>query len=132
MRRLTNFVRERLTKVRVHAVLLNICKICNDLPLVIHSFHNKESDIIIRITKKRISKQLVWKIDTQNQTYKIQGVPKKVSVKPIFEFETLGGVFLGVKNNSKNFGNKNNSRFFSKILSKWTLFSSKPSNFLEF
>ena len=62
----------------------------------------------------------------------VQGVPKKVSVKPIFEFETLGGVFLGVKNNSKNFGNKNNSRFFSKILSKWTLFSSKPSNFLEF
>ena len=36
----------------------------------------------------------------------IQGVPKKVSVKPIFKFQTLGGVFFGVKNNSKNFGNK--------------------------
>ena len=33
----------------------------------------------------------------------IQGVPKKVSVKPTLEFENLGGVFLGVKNNSKNF-----------------------------
>ena len=62
----------------------------------------------------------------------IQGVPKKVSVKPIFEFQTLGGVFLGVKNNSKNFENKKNSRFFSKILSNWTLFSSKSYNFLEF
>ena len=48
----------------------------------------------------------------------IQGVPKKVSVKPIFEFQTLGGVFLGVKNNSKNFGNKKNSRLLSKIWSK--------------
>ena len=61
----------------------------------------------------------------------IQGVPKKVSVKPIFKFQTLGGVFFGVKNNSKNFGNKD-FRFFSKILSNWTLFSSKSSNFLEF
>ena len=36
----------------------------------------------------------------------LQGVPKKMWFKPIFEFLTLGGVFLGVKNNSKNFGNK--------------------------
>ena len=36
----------------------------------------------------------------------LQSVPKKVSVKPIFEFQTLGGVFLGVKNNSKNFENQ--------------------------
>ena len=34
------------------------------------------------------------------------GCPKKIRFKPIFEFLTLGGVFLGVKNNSKNFGNK--------------------------
>ena len=34
------------------------------------------------------------------------GCPKKMSVKPNLEFQTLGGVFLGVKNNSKNFGNK--------------------------
>ena len=59
----------------------------------------------------------------------IQGVPKKVSVKPIFEFETLGGVFLGVKNNSKNFGNKKNIRLLSKILSKLTLFISKTHKF---
>ena len=39
----------------------------------------------------------------------IQGA-KKMPFKPIFEFQTLGGVFLGVKNVSKNFGNqKNNS-----------------------
>ena len=36
----------------------------------------------------------------------IQGVPKKVSVKPIFKFQTLGGVFFGVKKNSKNFKHK--------------------------
>ena len=36
----------------------------------------------------------------------VQGVPKKMSVKPNLEFQNLGGVFLGVKNNSKNFGNK--------------------------
>ena len=39
---------------------------------------------------------------------KLQGVPKKMWFKPIFEFLTLGGVFLGVKNNSKNFGTKKN------------------------
>ena len=36
----------------------------------------------------------------------VQGVPKKMSVKPNLEFQNLGGVFLGVENNSKNFGNK--------------------------
>ena len=36
----------------------------------------------------------------------IQGVPKKIIFKVIFEFLSLGEVFLGVKNNSKNFGNK--------------------------
>ena len=48
-----------------------------------------------------------------------------MSIKPIFEFQTMGGVFLGVKNNSKNFENKKNIGLFSKILSKWTLFYSK-------
>ena len=62
----------------------------------------------------------------------VQGVPIKMWFKPIFEFLTLGGVFLGVKNNSKNFGNKKNTRLSSKILSKWTLFYSKSSNFLDF
>ena len=38
----------------------------------------------------------------------LQGVPKKMVIRKGFEFLTLGGVFLGVKNNSKNFGNKKN------------------------
>ena len=59
----------------------------------------------------------------------VQGVPKKIWFKPIFEFLTLEGVFLGVKNNSKNFGNKKNIGLFSKILSKWTLFYWKSYNF---
>ena len=33
----------------------------------------------------------------------LQGVPKKIVILSGFEFLTLGGVFLGVKNNSKNF-----------------------------
>ena len=60
----------------------------------------------------------------------VQGVPKKVSVKPNLEFQNLGGVFLRVANNSKNFGNKKNSRLFSKILSKWTLFIRKMQKIL--
>ena len=43
-------------------------------------------------------------------------------VELIFEFQTLGGVILGVKNNSKNFGNKKDIRLLSKILNKKTLF----------
>ena len=37
----------------------------------------------------------------------------------------MEGVFIGVKNNSKNFENKKNYRLISKILSKWTLFVRK-------
>ena len=59
----------------------------------------------------------------------LQGVPKKMWFKPIFEFLTLGGVFLWVKNNSKNFGNKKNIRLLSKILSKLTLFIRKMQKF---
>ena len=62
----------------------------------------------------------------------LQGVPKKMVIQKGFEFLTLGGVFLGVKKDSKNFGNKKNTGLFSKILSKWALFCSKSSNFLEF
>ena len=36
----------------------------------------------------------------------IQGVPKKIGILSSSDFLGLGGVFLGVKNNSKNFGNK--------------------------
>ena len=60
----------------------------------------------------------------------LQGVPKKMSIKPNLEFQNLGGVFLGVKNNSKNFGNKKNSRLFSKIFIKWTLFVKKIEKIL--
>ena len=58
----------------------------------------------------------------------LQGVPKKIGLLSSFEFLGLGGEFLGVKNNSKNFGNKKNMGLFSKILSKWTLFYSKSSD----
>ena len=44
----------------------------------------------------------------------------KMSLLSGFEFLTLGGVFLGVKINSKNFGNKINIGLFCKILSKGT------------
>ena len=59
----------------------------------------------------------------------LQGVPKKMWSKLIFEFFTMGRVFLGVKNNSKNFGNKKNIRLLSKILSKLTLFLRKMQKF---
>ena len=55
----------------------------------------------------------------------IQGVPKKIGILSSFEFLGLGGVFLGVKNNSKNFGNKKNIGLYSKILSRWAFFSEK-------
>ena len=48
----------------------------------------------------------------------LQGVPKKIGILSSFEFLDLEGVFLGVKNNSKNFGNKKNIGLYSKILSK--------------
>ena len=44
----------------------------------------------------------------------------------------MGGVFLGVKNNSKNFENKKNYRLLSKILSKWTLFIRKRQKIMGF
>ena len=46
------------------------------------------------------------------------GCPKKIGILSSFEILGLGGVFLGVKNNSKNFGNKKIILLFSKILSK--------------
>ena len=36
-----------------------------------------------------------------------QGVPKRMLLLLGFEFLTLGGMFLGVRNSSKNFGNQN-------------------------
>ena len=48
-------------------------------------------------------------------TQLVQGVPKKMWFKPIFEFMTLEGVFLGVKNSSKNFGNKKILGYLAKF-----------------
>ena len=36
----------------------------------------------------------------------LKGVPLKNGILSSFEFLDLGGVFFGVKNNSKNFGSK--------------------------
>ena len=66
------------------------------------------------------------------KVWNIQGVPKKIGLLSSFEFLGLGGVFLGVKNNSKNFGNKKNIGLFSKILRKWTLFVRKIQKILCF
>ena len=41
-----------------------------------------------------------------NKHLMLQGVPKKMLLLSSFEFLILGEVFLGVKNNSKNLGNK--------------------------
>ena len=46
------------------------------------------------------------------------GCPKKTLCLSSFEFLTLGGVFWGLNNNSKNFGNKKDIGLFSKFLSK--------------
>ena len=62
----------------------------------------------------------------------LQGIPKKMVILSGFEFLTLGGVFLGVKNNSKNSGTKKDIRLFSKILSKWTLFIKKMQKIFVF
>ena len=48
----------------------------------------------------------VFFIASQAFVANLQGVPKKIWFKPIFEFMILEGGSLGVKNNSKNFGNK--------------------------
>ena len=52
--------------------------------------------------------------------------PKNVPIVRLWVF-TLGGVFLGMKNIFKNFGNKENMRLFSKILRKWTFSVAKAT-----
>ena len=44
------------------------------------------------------------------------GCPKKMHLLSSFEFLTLGGVVLGVKSDSKNFGNKKNIGLLSNLL----------------
>ena len=56
-------------------------------------------------------------------------VSQKMWFKLIFEFLTMGRVFLGVKNDFNNFGNKKIIRLLSKILSKLTLFIRKMQKF---
>ena len=41
---------------------------------------------------------------TNFQRLQLQGVPKKIGLLSCFEFLGLGGVIIGVKNNSKNSG----------------------------
>ena len=61
------------------------------------------------------------------------GCPKKkIGILSSFEFLDLGGVFLRVKNNSKNFGNKKNIGLYSKILSKSAFFIRKMQKILPF
>ena len=47
----------------------------------------------------------IWTFDHYSNNL-LQGVPKRIGLLSSFEFLGLRGVFLGVKNNSKNFGNK--------------------------
>ena len=68
-----------------HPQLANICNTCNQLQPM---------------------GEFSLMVSTSYLFQKLQGVPKKMVILSGFEFLTLGGVFLGVKNNSKNFGNK--------------------------
>ena len=56
----------------------------------------------------------IWTFDHYSNNL-LQGVPKRVGLLSSFEFLGLRGVFLGVKNNSKNFGNKKNIIFVTFI-----------------
>ena len=55
----------------------------------------------------------------------LQGVPKKIGLLSSVEFLGWGGVFLGVKNYSKNSEIKKNIGSYGKILSKWAFFIRK-------
>ena len=58
------------------------------------------------------------------------GWPKKNGDSERFWVCDLGRVFLGVKNNSENFGNKKYIGFYRKILSKWAFFIIKKQKIL--
>ena len=62
----------------------------------------------------------------------VQGVPKKIGLLSSVEFLGWGGVFLGVKNYSKNSGTQKNIGSYSKILSKWAFFIRKMKKILPF
>ena len=121
----------------------------SDLQLNVLHFHDPESKYIYCCGQIKNWQYVVYKLvqfwcltflrDYYYWTLKVPflnnsntGCPKKNYLLAHFWVSELGrGVFRG-KNNSKNFGNKKNIRLFSKILSKWTLFCSKSSIFLEF
>ena len=60
------------------------------------------------------------------------GRPKKMVILSGFEFLTLGGVFLGVKNNSKNSENKKILSCLAKFWVKWPCFFQNYPIFLNF
>ena len=68
----------------------------------------------------------------ESENHHSKGCPKKITFKLIFEFLGLEGVFLGVKNNSKNVGNKKNIRLLIKILSKWDIDDQKKAEIVLF
>ena len=78
----------------------------------------------IRETEKLVSAE-PWNLDLHkldflypSRVYQSTGCPKKIGILSRFEFLYLGGVFLGVKNISKNFGNQKYIGLYSKILNK--------------
>ena len=64
--------------------------------------------------------------------HELQGVPKKIGLLSSFEFLGLGGVFLGVKINSKDSGTKKNIWSYTKILSKCAFLIRKMLKILPF
>ena len=95
------------------------------------SYSNKMSELVRSLRFQSLLQLpfvfpfLVFSSPLQPLAHKPTGCPKKMLVLSTYDFYL--GRFLGV-----NFGNKKNIRLFSKNLSKWTLFCSKSSNFLEF
>ena len=67
---------------------------------------------------------LLW-----NTYHRSTGCPKKITFKLIFEFLILGEVFLGVENNSKNFGNKKILGCLAKFWVNGHCLSEKCRNF---
>ena len=98
-----------------------------------HKFTGKIGQKVDKTKWGHNYKIILFKNFLQHASIKVlYQVSQKNILKLIFEFLSLRGVFLGVQNNSKIFGNKKNIRLFKKFLSKWTLLHSNSFNFLEF
>ena len=85
--------------------------------MIVESFETGINDILSVCTYVVLN-QILLNTMIEINCQHLQGVPKKVWFKLNFEFLNLGRVFLGVKNNSRNFENKKNNKLLSKILSK--------------